>query len=75
MAPELWVNIWRAYEAGDIPAARKAQEKASTAAEALSVTAKFHGTIKAVLGQRLGIDCGDPRLHRANRLPPQSAPN
>jgi len=62
MAPELWVNIWRAYEAGDIPAARKAQEKASTAAEALSVTSKFHGTIKAVLGQRLGIDCGDPRL-------------
>ena len=62
MAPELWVNIWRAYEAGDIPAASKAQEKASSAAEALSVTSKFHGTIKAVLGQRLGIDCGDPRL-------------
>ena len=61
MAPELWVDIWRAYEAGDIPAASKAQEKASSAAEALSVPFKFHGAIKAVLGQRLGIDCGDPR--------------
>ena len=62
MAPELWVAIWRAYEAGDIPAASKAQEKASTAAEALIVASKFHGAIKAVLSQRLGIDCGDPRL-------------
>ncbi len=62
MAPELWVAIWRAYEAGDIPAAGKAQEKASTAAEALIVASKFHGAIKAVLSQRLGIDCGDPRL-------------
>ena len=61
MAPELWVAIWRAYEAGDIPAACKAQEKASSAAEALIVASKFHGAIKAVLGQRLGIDCGDPR--------------
>lgn len=61
MAPELWVAIWRAYEAGDIPAARKAQEKASSAAEKLSVTSKFHGAIKAVLSQRLGIDCGEPR--------------
>ena len=61
MAPELWVAIWRAFEAGDIPAASKAQEKASSAAEALSVPFKFHGAIKAVLGQRLGIDCGDPR--------------
>lgn len=61
MAPELWVAIWRAYEAGDIPAASRAQEKASSAAEALSVPFKFHGAIKAVLGQRLGIDCGDPR--------------
>lgn len=62
MAPELWVAIWRAYEAGDVPAAGKAQEKASTAAEALIVASKFHGAIKAVLSQRLGIDCGDPRL-------------
>lgn len=61
MAPELWVAIWRAYQAGDIPAARAAQEKASAAAEALGVPSKFHGAIKAVIGQRLGIDCGNPR--------------
>lgn len=61
MAPELWVAIWRAYQAGDIPAARAAQEKASSVAEALGVPAKFHAAIKAVIGQRLGIDCGDPR--------------
>ncbi len=61
MAPELWVAIWRAYEAGDIEAARAAQEKASSASEALAIQPKFHGVIKAVIGQRLGIDCGDPR--------------
>ena len=61
MAPELWVAIWQAYQAGDIPAARAAQERASSAAEALSVPAKFHGAIKGVIGQRLGIDCGAPR--------------
>lgn len=61
MAPELWAAIWRAYEAGDIEAARAAQEKASSVSEALALPAKFHGVIKAVIGQRLGIDCGDPR--------------
>ncbi len=61
MVPELWVAIWRAYEAGDIEAARAAQEKASSASEALAIQPKFHGVIKAVIGQRLGIDCGDPR--------------
>ena len=61
MAPELWVAIWRAYEAGDIEAARAAQQKASSASEALAIQPKFHGVIKAVIGQRLGIDCGDPR--------------
>ncbi len=61
MAPELWAAIWRAYEAGDIEAARAAQAKASSVSEALALPAKFHGVIKAVIGQRLGIDCGDPR--------------
>ena len=61
MAPELWVAIWRAYEAGDFDAARAAQQKASSVSEALAMPPKFHAVIKAVIGQRLGIDCGDPR--------------
>lgn len=61
MAPELWAAIWRAYEAGDIEEARAAQQKASSVSEALAMPPKFHGVIKAVIGQRLGIDCGDPR--------------
>jgi 4-hydroxy-tetrahydrodipicolinate synthase len=61
MAPELWVAIWNAYQAGDMAAAQEAQEKASAVAEALIVPSKFHAAIKAVIGQRLGIDCGEPR--------------
>ena len=61
MAPELWVAIWNAYQAGDMAAAQEAQEKASAVAETLIVPSKFHAAIKAVIGQRLGIDCGEPR--------------
>ena len=61
MAPELWVAIWNAYQAGDMAAAQEAQEKASAVAEALIVPSKFHAAIKAIIGQRLGIDCGEPR--------------
>ncbi len=61
MAPEQWVAIWRAYQAGDMAAAQEAQDRASEVADALIVPSKFHATVKAVLSQRLGIDCGGPR--------------
>ena len=60
-APELWVDIWRAYQAGDIEAAQAAQAKASKVTD---IVREFgmHGVLKAMIGERLGIDCGDPRL-------------
>ena len=60
-APELWVEIWNAYRAGDLPRAEAAQKRADQLA---SVVREFgmHAGVKAVLSERLGIDCGEPRL-------------
>ena len=60
MAPERFLAIWDAFQAGDLEQAQAAQEKASQVA-ALVETFKFHGVVKAVLSERLGIDCGVPR--------------
>jgi N-acetylneuraminate lyase len=60
-APELWVEIWNAYEAGDLARAEAAQDKAS---DVTVLVREFgmHATLKALLSERLGIDCGAPRL-------------
>ncbi len=60
VAPELWVEIWNAYNAGDLPRAEAAQDKAS---EVTSLVRRFglHAATKAILSERLGIDCGAPR--------------
>jgi dihydrodipicolinate synthase/N-acetylneuraminate lyase len=60
MAPELWVEIWNAYQAGDLQRAQAAQEQAT---EVTNLVRQFglHATTKVVLSERLGIDCGDPR--------------
>ena len=60
VAPELWVEIWNAYNDGDISRAEAAQEKAS---EVTDLVRRFglHATTKAILSERLGIDCGVPR--------------
>ena len=63
VAPELWVAIWRAYKAGELKEAEAAQDRASEAVAALmGCGGGFHAMIKAAIGMRLGIDCGDPRL-------------
>ena len=61
VAPELWVEIWNAYEAGDLPRAEAAQKRVT---QLVSLVREFgmHGVIKVLLGERLGIDCGEPRL-------------
>ena len=59
-APELWVDIWNAYEAGDIQRAQEAQRRASSFARLTSV-GPFPGAYKALLSHRLGIDCGEGR--------------
>ena len=60
-APELWVEIWNAYEAGDLDRAEAAQDKAS---DVTMLVREFgmHATLKTLLSERLGIDCGAPRL-------------
>jgi 4-hydroxy-tetrahydrodipicolinate synthase len=60
MAPELWVDIWNAYTAGDMARAEAAQEKATRVTEMVRAYG-LHATVKAVLSERLGIDCGSPR--------------
>ena len=60
VAPELWVDIWNAYKDGDLDRAEAAQDKASDVSLAVREFG-MHATIKALLSERLGIDCGDPR--------------
>jgi dihydrodipicolinate synthase/N-acetylneuraminate lyase len=60
LAPERWVALWQAYQAGDLAAAQAAQAHASQVAD-LAPPFKFHATAKAVLSARLGVDCGEPR--------------
>jgi dihydrodipicolinate synthase/N-acetylneuraminate lyase len=61
IAPELWVEIWRAYRSGDLARAEEAQRRAT---RLTMVVREFgmHAVIKALLSYRLGIDVGDPRL-------------
>ena len=60
-APELWVAIWKSWQAGNINEAMNAQKKASSFTE-LMREAGVHSGTKAVLTERLGIDCGSGRL-------------
>jgi dihydrodipicolinate synthase/N-acetylneuraminate lyase len=60
MAPEPWLELWQAYQAGDLKRAEAAQEKASQVADLIKPF-KFHAIVKAVLSERLGLDCGNPR--------------
>jgi len=60
VAPELWVEIWNAYNDGDIHRAEAAQEKASQVTDLVRIIGLHAGT-KAILSERLGIDCGAPR--------------
>ncbi|MBT4501031.1 MAG: dihydrodipicolinate synthase family protein [Gemmatimonadetes bacterium] len=66
MLPELWVDIWKAYLDGDWPRAAAAQKKArDTFDDIASIGGGFHALVKAALSERLGIDCGAPRLPAA----------
>ncbi len=66
-APELWVELYKTYLSGDMEKAREIQEKAIDFAD-MVVENGFHGNLKALLSERLGIDCGAPR-------PPGEAPS
>ena len=59
-APELWVDVWNAYESGDYGRAAEAQRTASKFA-ALTSAYPFPAGYKTVLSSRLGIECGEGR--------------
>ncbi len=70
VAPELWVEIWRAYQAGDLQRAEEAQKRA---VKLTFLVREFgmHRVIKGLLSYRLGIDVGDPRLPTSPLTPEQ----
>ena len=59
-APELWVELYDAYLEGDLKRAEAAQARASDFSDAL-IRHGYHGSVKAMVSERLGIDCGSPR--------------
>ena len=52
-APELWVDIWNAYQDGDWDAAEAAQDRASDAT-LLARAYGLHSTAKFILSERIG---------------------
>lgn len=60
IAPEFWVDLWRAWHAGDTAAAQAAQDRGIAVAK-LAQIGNFHGALKAATGYRIGVDCGHPR--------------
>lgn len=65
--PELWVEVWNAYQAGDLKRAEAAQDRATEVGWAI-VNHGFPASIKSAISMRLDRDCGAPRLP----LPPLS---
>ena len=72
LAPEVWVEIWDAYRAGDLARAEAAQARASAVMDIL-LDLGYLGALKAAVGERLGIDCGDPRQPNVSATPAQKA--
>ena len=66
--PELWIDIWDAWQKKDIETAQAAQKKSSEFAVLIRKLGP-HSYTKAALSERLGIDCGNARLP----TPPVSA--
>ncbi len=60
LVPEVWVELWNAFQRGDMKRALAAQDKGIKVTE-LCRFGSFHQVLKAGLSERLGIDCGAPR--------------
>ncbi|MBT6205502.1 MAG: dihydrodipicolinate synthase family protein [Alphaproteobacteria bacterium] len=61
VVPELWVDIWKAWQASDLAGATAAQQRATLVAQSM-MEFGFIEALKAGITERLGIDCGNPRL-------------
>ncbi len=71
-APELWLDIWNAYTDGDLKRAEAAQVRANEF-HLLVLRFAFPSGIKALVGERLGIDCGSGRPPLAALTPEEKA--
>lgn len=60
MAPEIHVEVYNAYQAGDMEKAKEGQRQVA-AVKQLCSRFSFIAVCKAVLSERLGVDCGVPR--------------
>ena len=60
VAPEPWVDLWRAFRDGDMAAAQAAQDRGIAVCELMRL-GHFHAVLKATTGYRYGIYCGTPR--------------
>lgn len=69
MVPEPFVEVWRAYQEGDLARARSAQDRAIEVVKLIRWDS-FHAVFKTVLSERLGVDCGNPRPP-GQPLPPE----
>lgn len=59
-APDVYMAVWNAFQAGDIEAALAAQDRANDVC-GLLVAAPYFASVKATCNEQIGIDCGDPR--------------
>ena len=72
LAPELWVAIWEAYKARDLDRAEEAQARASEV-EDMIIDLGYLGALTAAVGERLGIETGEPRPPTPSATPEQEA--
>ncbi len=62
VAPEPFLEIWEAYQAGDWKRAQDAQERAAHIFNLFEGEyGPYIAVLKSLLGRRLGVDCGNPR--------------
>ena len=60
IAPEVWVELWKAFQDGDMERARATQDKGIAVCNLVRI-GSFHGVLKSAVSYRLGVDCGTPR--------------
>jgi dihydrodipicolinate synthase/N-acetylneuraminate lyase len=60
--PEVFMEVYQAYVDGDLARAQQSQERGNHLRDLLGgPAAAYHAAFKAVLSEKLGIDCGSPR--------------
>jgi|KNS7250_AmetaT_FD_contig_61_1330123_length_2442_multi_6_in_0_out_0_3 dihydrodipicolinate synthase/N-acetylneuraminate lyase len=60
IAPQLWVEVYKRFQSGDIQQAMNAQERANQLMD-ITRSSLFPAVFKHLVGEQVGVDCGDPR--------------